>query len=60
MKQKLMEDVIQQMLPHLNNAQLQKLQRVLEHALYSCCLLYTYIGQRWGIISPVCLSFEAF
>ena len=36
MKQKLMEDVIQQMLPHLNNAQLQKLQRVLEHALYSC------------------------
>ena len=36
MKQKLMEDVMQQMLPHLNNAQLQKLQRVLEHSLYNC------------------------
>ena len=36
MKQKLMEDVMQQMLPHMNNAQLQKLQRVLEHALYNC------------------------
>lgn len=36
MKQKLMEAVIQQMLPHLNNAQLQKLQRVLEHSLYNC------------------------
>ena len=27
---------MQQMLPHLNNAQLQKLQRVLEHSLYNC------------------------
>ena len=31
MKQKIMEEIVQQMLPHLNNAQLQKLQKVLEH-----------------------------
>ena len=35
MKQKIMEEVMQQMLPHLDNAQLQKLQEVLGHSLYN-------------------------
>ncbi len=46
MKQKLMEDVMQQMLPHMNNAQLQKLQRVLEHALYNCEIAVKMENQR--------------
>ena len=33
MKQKIMEEIVQQMLPHLDNVQLQKLQEVLEYAL---------------------------
>lgn len=36
MKQKIMEEIVQQMLPHLDNAQLQKLQEVLKHSLYNC------------------------
>ena len=36
MKQRIMEEIVQQMLPHLDNVQLQKLQEVLEHSLYSC------------------------
>ena len=36
MKQRIMEEIVQQMLPHLDNAQLQKLQEVLEHLLYNC------------------------
>lgn len=35
MKQRIMEEIVQQMLPHLDNAQLQKLQEVLEHSLYN-------------------------
>lgn len=35
MKQKIMEEIMQQMLPHLNNAQLQKLQEVMEHSFYN-------------------------
>lgn len=35
MKQKIMEEIVQQMLPHLDNVQLQKLQEVLEHSLYN-------------------------
>lgn len=38
MKQRIMEEIVQQMLPHLDNAQLQKLQEVLEHSLYNCDL----------------------
>lgn len=34
MKQKLATDIVQEMLPHLNNAQLRKLQDVLEHTLF--------------------------
>lgn len=34
MKQKIMEEIMQQMLPHLDNAQLQKLEEVLEHSLF--------------------------
>lgn len=34
MKQKIMEDIVQQMLPYLDNAQLHKLQEVLEHSLF--------------------------
>ena len=36
MKQKIMEEIVQQMLPHLDNAQLEKLQEVLKHSLYNC------------------------
>lgn len=36
MKQRIMEEIVQQMLPHLDNVQLQKLQEVLEHSLYNC------------------------
>lgn len=36
MKQRIMEEIVQQMLPHLDNAQLQKLQEVLEHSFYNC------------------------
>ena len=35
MKQKIMEEIMQQMLLHLNNAQLQKLQEVMEHSFYN-------------------------
>lgn len=35
MKQKIMEEIVQQMLPYLDNAQLQKLQEILEHSLYN-------------------------
>ena len=35
MKQQITEEIVQQMLPHLDNAQLQKLQEVLEHSLYN-------------------------
>lgn len=36
MKRRIMEEIVQKMLPHLDNAQLQKLQEVLEHSLYNC------------------------
>ena len=36
MKQQIIIDVMQQMLPHLDNAQMQKLQKVLEIALFNC------------------------
>lgn len=35
MKQRLINDVLQEMLPHLNNAQSEKLQEVLEHFLFN-------------------------
>ena len=34
MKQKIIEEIMQQMLPHLDNAQLQNLEGVLEHSLF--------------------------
>lgn len=36
MKQQIIIDVMQQMLPHLGNAQMQKLQKVLEYTLHGC------------------------
>lgn len=36
MKQQIITDVVQQMLPHLDNVQLKQLQKVLEHALFGC------------------------
>lgn len=36
MKQHIITDVVQQMLPHLDNVQLKQLQKVLEHALFGC------------------------
>lgn len=36
MKQQIIIDVMQQMLPHLDNAQMQKLQKVLEYTLHGC------------------------
>lgn len=36
MKQQIISEVTQQMLPHLDNAQIQKLQKVLENVLFDC------------------------
>lgn len=36
MKQQIISDVVQQMLPHLDNAQLKELQKVLEYTLFGC------------------------
>lgn len=36
MKQQIIESIIQQMLQHLNNVQLQRLKSVLEHELFDC------------------------
>lgn len=36
MKQQIVTDVVQQMLPYLDNAQLKQLQKVLEHTLFRC------------------------
>ena len=36
MRQQIIIDVMQQMLPHLDNAQMQKLQKVLEYTLHGC------------------------
>ena len=36
MKQQIISKVIQQMLPHLDNAQMQQLQKVLENTLFGC------------------------
>ncbi len=36
MKQQIITDVVQQMLPHLDNAQLKQLQKVLENTLFDC------------------------
>ena len=36
MKQQIITDVVQQMLPHLDNAQLKQLQRALEYTLFGC------------------------
>ena len=36
MKRQIITDVVQQMLPHLDNAQLKQLQKVLECTLFGC------------------------
>lgn len=36
MKHQIIADVVQQMLPHLDNAQLKQLQKILEHTLFDC------------------------
>lgn len=36
MKQRIMEEIVQQMLPHLDNLQLLKLEEILEHSLHNC------------------------
>ena len=36
MKQQIISEVVQQMLPHLDNAQMQQLQKVLESTLFGC------------------------
>ena len=36
MKQQIISDVVQQMLPHLDNSQLKELQKVLEYTLFDC------------------------
>ena len=35
-KQQIISEVVQQMLPHLDNAQMQQLQKVLDNALFGC------------------------
>ena len=36
MKQQIISEVMQQMLPHLDNTQMQQLQKVLENTLFGC------------------------
>lgn len=36
MKQQIISEVVQQMLQHLDNAQMQQLQKVLENTLFGC------------------------
>ena len=36
MKQQIISEVMQQMLPHLDNAQMQQLHKVLENTLFGC------------------------
>ena len=36
MKKELINEVLRQMLPHLNNAQSEQLKKVLEHTFYDC------------------------
>ena len=36
MKQQIISDVVQHMLPHLDNAQVKELQKVLEYTLFGC------------------------
>ena len=36
MKQQIISEVVQQMLPHLDNAEMQQLQKVLENVLFGC------------------------
>ena len=36
MKQQIISEVVQQMLPHLDNVQMQQLQKVLENTLFGC------------------------
>ena len=43
MKQKIITDIVQQMLPHLDNAQLQQLQKVLDHTLFDCEITGTQV-----------------
>lgn len=46
MKQKIINDIMQQMLPYLNNSQLQKLQAVVEHALYGCEIIDNILDEE--------------
>ena len=48
MKQRIMEEIVQQMLPHLDNAQLQKLQEVLEHSLYNYEICDDGVSSEYG------------
>lgn len=45
MKQQIISEVMQQMLPHLDNAQMRQLQKVLEKALFGCEIT-AQIGKR--------------
>ena len=46
MKQKLINEVVQGMLGYINNAQLQKLQQILEHALFDKEIVESYSAQE--------------
>lgn len=45
MKQQIISEVMQQMLPHLDNAQMRQLQKVLEKALFGCEII-AQIGKK--------------
>ena len=42
MKKELINEVLRQMLPHLNNAQSEQLKKVLEHTFYDCEIIENY------------------
>ena len=58
MKQNLMNEVIQGMLPFLNNAQMERLQEVLQHTLSGEIISLISISLSGTVLIPHQLSFK--
>ena len=54
MKQKVINEVMQEMLSSLNNAQLERLQKVLEHALFHKEI--TELSRNWKMVQRITTS----
>ena len=58
MKQQIISEVMQQMLPYLDNAQLQQLQKVLENTLFGCEITAQKEGYRRESKADRCFCFS--